>query len=379
MTDQLADLLAAHARARLAQYFPDLPGDRLTLGPVEGPRRHRHSFIYRLPVLCEGQPATRVMLAKVIRQAGEERPGQLPAGAEIIGKAREEYAGLARLHSFFAERADPFCGSVRPLAYLPEANAILTEEVPARTLRDVLLPGLGTRRRIDPARARETLRRCGRWLRLFHELPVESRWRRFDDRAFLDEAGAFLRELTTLGVAPAYCDRLHDDLSRFIADHHLRGREIRYAWRHGDYNLRNILVTSIGQIVGFDTKLRRACPVWEDVAIFLIELRAQKRFVLSRGRAFGARRLAEWEQAFLAGYSEADPAQPEPAFVVLYSALYALRKWALDLRMINGRLRAGQWLSRLTVDGYFRAMISRALGRSPSVERDTQPVAGYGH
>jgi hypothetical protein len=263
------------------------------------------------------------------------------------------------LHRYFSERNDPACENIRPLGNLPAAKALFSEELPASTLRDLIMPALGLRRQLDEAKALEYLRKSGYWLRLFHEMPAEPRWQQFDPREYLDKVRSYLTELDRLGVPAANCDGLDAKIANFIEDRRLAERELLFGWRHGDYNLRNILISTTGKIVGFDTKMRRVCPIWEDVAIFLVELRAHKGLVLSRGRVYDMARLAAWEQVFLDGYR--GDAKIDTEFLAIYRALYALRKWVLDLRAYGGKAKAGLWLGHTLINNYFSILISSAL------------------
>jgi len=362
MTQAIVDRLTWHVGAELACFFPDWAEHRLGLAPTEGPLGYRHSVFYRFPVMCDGRPTGHAVLAKIVRRAGENRLERLVGDEELIHKAQEEYRSLVQLHTFFRQRDDPACGVVRPLEYFTQANAILVEEMRAETLRDLIMPALGLRRRIDQAQALQYLRQSGRWLRLFHEIPVEPRRRQFDAQGCLDLARSYASELKQMGSAAERCDRLLSHMAAYVIRHQLADRDVRHAWRHGDYNLRNILISASGAVVGFDTKMRRICPVWEDVAIFLVELRAHKGLVLSRGRLYDTAKLDAWERAFLDGYrGDGRAAQLDTLFLSLYRALYALRKWVLDLRLYRHRVQVGSRLARLFVDPYFDEMITQAL------------------
>ena len=391
MTKAIVDRLTRHVGAQLACFFPAWSGRRLGLAPTEGPLGYRHSVFYRFPVLCDGQPTGRAVLAKIVRRDGENRLERLAGDEELSCKAQEEYRSLVNVHAFFSQCGDPGCSSVRPLAYFAPANAILVEETRAETLRDLIMPALpaplhfvqgrglrGLRRRTSQAQALQYLRQSGRWLRLFHEMPVEPRRRRFDAQGCLDMARSYAAELKQMGSASERCDRLLADVARYVDRRRLADRDARYGWRHGDYNLRNVLISPSGAAVGLDTKMRRICPVWEDVAIFLVELRAHKGLVLSRGRLYDVRQLDAWERSFLDGYADPAPFGPrslrsgtsrglreaehiDTPLLSLYRALYALRKWVLDLRLYHHKVKIGSRLARVFVDEYFDDMIARAL------------------
>jgi hypothetical protein len=362
VTDIVASVLTEYAGAQLASFFPDLPIDRLSLAPAEGPCHYPRSIFYRFPVVVGGQPTGRAALAKITRRPGEEHLDQIIADTELLRRATEEYESMRRLHLYFSERNDPMCGNIRPLGYLPAANAIFSEELSARTLRDLVMPALGLRRSVDETKALAYVRQSGYWLRIFHEMPAEPRWQQFDRDEYLSKARSYLTRLEKLGVPATSCYQLYIKIADFIADNHLAERELLFGWRHGDYNLRNILVGTTGKIIGFDTKMRRFCPVWEDVAIFLVELRAHKGLVLSRGRFYDLERIQAWEQAFLDGYR--GNTTIDTAFLSLYRALYALRKWVLDLEMYGNKIKAGLWVGHALINDYFSLLISGALALS---------------
>ena len=71
---------------------------------------------------------------------------------------------------------------------------------------------------------------------------------------------------------------------------------------HGDFAPRNILVGPDNQIAVLDTVSRWQVPVYEDVAGFLVALKASKSQVYGRRWLYDTRVLQDYEHRFLLGY-----------------------------------------------------------------------------
>ena len=267
-----------------------------------GPRTGEWSWTFRVET---GGAAPATLLVKVPRwEDATDLADALAAGPQQ--DTEEEYRALEAIAAAVAASGDPGLAAVVPVAYVPEVNAIVTELLRARPLRDRLRGGRGGRS------ASAYFRRAGRWLAVFHG----SGDRR--PRPFLPgEADDFDQIAAHLGGS---LGQAASDL--VAAGRVLTGRPTLEVVAHGDFSMANILVTIDDRVAVVDPNRYRARPS-ADVAHLLIEARLSRRQLLSAGIGGRRRTVEAWAAAMSEGYPELDP--------VLLSydrAAAAVRRWA---------------------------------------------------
>ena len=90
--------------------------------------------------------------------------------ASLDRMLKREYTATAALYQ--ALRTDDDIGSVRPMAFLPELRALVTEEVPGRPLGELLEDDA-----VPEASLLAVARRIGQWVRLYQQvLPATGGW-----------------------------------------------------------------------------------------------------------------------------------------------------------------------------------------------------------
>jgi hypothetical protein len=225
-------------------------------------------------------------------------------------------------------------------------------EVVGRSLNQ-LLPQLS---RIHPrgpsATLRNALMSAGAWLRRYHQL---------------EPAGSMTRQARRSDVVTLigdYCEHLGRELSRgagfaavgdrlVAAAERLLPEELPLALTHGDFAMRNVLVTATGQVVIFDTLAIWRAPLFEDLAKFGLAMRFTRMQTYSHGMLFGEGRLRAAEDWLQAGYFGDEPVPRQQ--IRLYAALLLLDKWSFELSRPTGgplvaRARAvlvNAWCDRL--------------------------------
>ena len=339
-------------RAHLPDWYPDLAGDvNADLTDLD-PRAR--SQLLRVRVTGRDAPP-RVIIVKHPPDdpvVPDDRP-RLVAQSDPRQRLAQEFDGLLAVADRLGSGQDPGLGAVRPLGLLPASHALAMEAYDGRPLQDTLIPGfIRQSRELGSTRV---VRRTGHWLRAFHALPIEDRPIRQGSRgevaAAFEAIGAYLAAHGAPSDVAAIVRTGVGAVSRLPEPPPV-------AICHGDFAPRNVLVAPSGQIAVIDISMRRAAPIYEDLASFLVALRMSRANALTRGLVFGPA-VARLEPAFLDGYFDGAPI-PRAAIRV-YELLLVLDKWASRLSRAPGRRGRGSLPDR-AIDRHFAAS-SRLLAR----------------
>ena len=311
-----------HVRANAGRYL-GLDGEparvEISVDPAGSRPRAR---LHRLELRAGGRRLRLVAKETSLPEAPEAGGGGDRPRLTVVGDTHErhryEYLGLRAAEEHFTALRDPRFTVVRAIDHLPEQRVFLMEDVPHPTLRD-LLAGPA---RLTPAGRRRiaaAVQNAGAWLREFHGLAVGD-----DASPPLRSSPAAVEEALrghAAFVVAAAADRA---VSAAIAAGALTDPLPVGLW-HADFAPRNVFVTPQGAVAGFDMAARRRVPVYEDIAVFLVNLRGGRARKLAglaprppRGRGAAGRR-------FLAGYFGGGPV-PERALAI-FSLLAALDEW----------------------------------------------------
>jgi hypothetical protein len=370
-------LLAAvteEARAGGSAWFPELRTDSVTV-------RLRHTMerprcrLFRLD-LDDGR-TTRPVVVKArhsetrLRRPDrfEDRPVLAPVrllSDEDTG--RREYDGLVLLR----DALSPHLGSqrfgvLRPLAWLPEHAAIVTDFVEQPTLRTRLL----STSRLRPWRAEplpETpWHNAGAALRRFHDQPTSlSLPPRAETAA---EVGKLYRQFAAFLVERTGPLPLLAELEACGAELAARSlpADLPLGTGHGDFVANNLFTGPAGEITVFDPLPMWRVPRHQDLATLLVGLRVLPVQAGSRGLAFPGSALDRYESALVAGYAghgSGDDAVAGSALAA-FQLLVLLDKWSslVSRGPRTGRLqhlrRARVW----TFSRHYHAEARRLLGR----------------
>jgi hypothetical protein len=206
-----------------------------------------------------------------------------------------EYRATCSLRDAFEGRTD--VGALRPIALVPEASAIITEEVSGQPL------GALVRRARHPDRSLlESFHRVGRWVRLYQRLdPSPGVVDLSERRAYLDERLSLLeKRILTPGER-------RDVLARVDALCREAGvRPIAAVPIHADLTPMNVMIGADGRVTVLDFAMAKTGTTLHDLAHmhFHLSLAAARR-------RNGQRLFAALQRELLAGYDDtltaADP------------------------------------------------------------------------
>jgi Ser/Thr protein kinase RdoA (MazF antagonist) len=350
--DNLEQKIRARIDACWPKYFPSLatrPAPEIVCerGPVE--RGFSVMFEYELKF---ARPRSEHVFVKVRRDSkyGSFLPQDVTHAPELL---RMEYDELSRAHRYF-ERRPGGLSVVRPLDYCEELNAVMIEKASGRDL--------GVLARTDEDATLAALRRCGQWLRGFHEKVHTSRPRVWTEGDFEARLHKRREKLLALGVPEKQLDPLLRDAVRLARA--CRQRETPWSLLHGDYKLRHIWAGP-ESIQVFDFGNVHTGPCYVDVAAFLVELS-----VLKLGHPwFDTERVRRYTETFLRNYF---PMQP-PQLLGLFVTEALLKKWmrrrrtwsrtavASTLHTYARRMGAKSLVERWYLDRWFIARTRESL------------------
>ena len=221
------------------------------------------------------------------------RPGAEEA-ARIDRMLRREYEATRALYDALRQDAD--VGVVRPIAFLPDHRALVTEEAPGRPLGELLAAAT------EPSDALLTIaRRAGVWVRTYQRLaPSADVVSLAERRHYLDERLALLEgRVLSAAERQAVLDR-YDALARRI------GPSVPAVRIHADLTPTNIIVDDTGRVTVLDFTMAKSGTPHHDLSHLYFHLE------LLAGRQRAKREMVRaTARAMLAGYdatlSAADP------------------------------------------------------------------------
>jgi len=217
---------------------------------------------------------------------------------------RQQFELLKRLQPLFKPQ-DPV-GIVRPVAWFGDYPALVTEEIPGRTVYVELSRCLGiSAGDRDVERMEQVCRRCGLFLKRFQDVNLQD-----DDTPFsLKEMRAYidrrLQNIVHRGQI-AFDESSRTRLLKLIdrLSERVDTKELRVAQIHGDFTPANIMLSD-GRVVVLDFAMSSYGNVLHDVAHFHHQLH-----LWSLHPRWSARRIGRLQQAFLDGYGCSDSSNP---------------------------------------------------------------------
>lgn len=287
------------------RYFAEFSHQNVGIKLLEEQRRTQ-SQIYRFELKANSM--VRVLRVKVpLSYNGQRtrngnahfRPRRFPA-TDVEIKFQFESSALAAIHNHFDALRDPRFGTVRILDSLPGVNASVMEEIGDPSLRQVFAKETRLLLPFRSAKSHAAFTNAGAWLREYHSMPKEAVTRHARRDEFIESVmkltdylaeqlgdSLFFRSVARETVAVAL-DVLPESLPTGLA--------------HGDFAMRNILVGAGGRVTVVDTLGRWRTAIFEDIAYFLSHLTMTWPQIVSQGRIYDLNLMAQYENAFLAGY-----------------------------------------------------------------------------
>jgi len=247
------------------------------LARVDGP----FSTVQRVKV--SSGPRSITAYAKILKPYSDT-PDELMRADRML---RREFNATKALFDVLKQDAE--IGAVRPIAFLPEHRAVVTEEMPGRQLSEVLASASSA-----SADLLAIARRIGAWIRIYQSIgPTANTVSLAERRAYLDER---LEQLDGRVISRAERQGLLANFDALAAE---LGTDVPAVPIHADLSPTNIIVGAAGRIAVLDFTMAKTGTTCHDIShlYFHLELSGARR----RKRAT----MREFQVAMLAGYSPA--------------------------------------------------------------------------
>lgn len=234
---------------RVCRYFPDL-SKHLSIKILD--QRHRlirkNSVLYEISVVDHSRQTTRGIFVKLPKDLSKRAVKNL-------------YRHLVDVYNFSTSLPEEL-NVARPLDYLPEIGAIVTERVDGEELKQLLRTGQGS------PDQNEILKNCGRFLRAYHEKLGQITWQTDYREPYLKELRESLRLLKANGVGSNKVQEI------LVESQKAAGRleaGVPFCLTEKDYRHGNIIAQgSRIFLIEVNDPVHR--PVYEDLAKFLNNL-----------------------------------------------------------------------------------------------------------
>ena len=212
--------------------------------------------------------------------------------------AQLEYRTAVAFREYFGEFPEFSASIPRPVRFLDEFDAILTEYRGGRHLKDALFSsGNLLSHAVRPGTLIETAETCGRWLRLLHDMPAPE-WmpaHPLNANQLRTRTEGALAVLRPEVLAHVPLKELNDWIAELTDDGH------RMAVSHGDFQPGNVLISG-KRISVIDLGSAGVRPPEDDLGFFVTFVSTYKERV-AFGNAAGTRSFVrEFCDAFLEGY-----------------------------------------------------------------------------
>lgn len=369
MSDPACEAFAAHLRGSAGAYFGGSTRGTVAIRRCEVLARPR-STLYRFH-LRVGDRKLRLQIKTLSSHAatggskgfvndGDDRP-RIHAPPDDLLAFRLEHDALSNIHTCFHDLNDARFGAVRVFEWMPQVPAIVMELLDQPSLRTLWI-GYGAQLSLHATPdLREAFRNAGAWLRRYHgmpsRLPVSTvQLRREEFTQFVDDLSIFLER--HVGQA-----RFFSKVRAVIAEaaHAHMPVVMPAGLEHGDFAMRNVLV-SVGQrVTVIDTRSLYRTSIYRDIGYFLGNLFCSVFPAVFNGSVAQVVRLGAYRRAFLAGYFEDEPV---PAAVVCaYELQHVLERWSsvVARSVAGGRPELVHGATRWMRDAFFRQAIERRL------------------
>lgn len=341
-------------RAQVSEWYG--PGAQLP-SAAPAPIRRRQSFQWRYTAqLPDG--AARWLMVKVPRPLdGPEPLAQVVADPALHTAAQGEFAALRLAAECPALHDEARFLRLRPMAYLPAFNAIVTELLDARPLPALLTGRLAWG---GPAAWQPLARgvsRAAQWLAAFHqELGQPDLYLPWAPDLRVKVARA-LDRLKGLAVERATLTHFQRRFETLIAG--LEHTPAATAWLHGDLSAANVLVDAAGRVAVIDIGRDRRGPVYFDLALLLVSLTTRWPQVLSAGVWLPWPAIQQLWHAALSAYPAGLGGDRRVAYV--YAAMHTLHLWREYERTLARYPRPLVGPARLILRRYLAQAVERYL------------------
>jgi hypothetical protein len=342
-------------------------------------RSYRNCFILRYPVTASNG-TTKTILTKIRRKPKMDALWQA-ISADIHANIPNEYASLVLVYGNLSGMDQDF-GVIRPLKYLERYHAIVMEEFPARTLRQLLVDKRHAQDRVGMHELIDAARKTGKWLRCFHHSLHAPTAMPYSPKDILDLVEGYALPLQEYSHGRLQAQLILDMFSRKVED--LQIDSMLFSQSHADMTCDNVLYSDDSKVCILDIKTRIA-PIYSDLGLILTHPETFKSQIFSAGMYFSDSLLKEYRAAILTGYFENE--NVDEFLVKLFSAVKILDKWTMYEELMS-KYRGIKYLLSFPigpyVTAYFHATLKKHLssisasGNNTKTNKDIGPDSWMG-
>jgi thiamine kinase-like enzyme len=269
-----------------------------------------------------------------------------------------EYQTLEFLFDRLSNAGEDF-SAIRPLLFMQKYFAILMEEYPSRTMRQLMDAQRSTKTGWESSELRDAARKTGRWLYNFHHHINIASEKQYTSRDILGELQPYAEKIerSSQGRVSArpILDAFASKLQTLPIDH------VKFSQCHLDMTTNNVLYSDEGKVCIIDMKNRPA-PVYTDLGLILTYPETSKPQIFSGGKYYSETLLRKYRAEIIAGYFAQEPG--DEVLIRVYSALKVVDKWSMYEELMGrykGLKRALAIPAAPLVSAYFQNLLKKHL------------------
>ncbi len=320
-------------------------------------RLYPYSFFLHIPLSTHAKSVT--LLAKIKRQPKIESIADALAIERLKKPAQDEYEMTKKIYATFEQQNCAACTAVKPLAYLPQWNALVMEAVEGEALKAYLLSAR-VFFRLPSAKRKlsDLLAASARWLRVFHRDVSQMQLRPFPTEKAWHDVEESLKSLETHSRGRAniavYRRAFQNALSA-LAD-----SSVPFGVVHDDFHYSNILVDKQGRVCTIDNAGDYRHCAYVDLATLITDPQTRTWQIVSKGFFISPDFIRTWRKIILENYFERTAYNTNA--VTFFSALAVLNKWSEGLGRLSLKYQGKIPVFILRrIDTYFSALLSAYL------------------
>lgn len=291
-------------------------------------RCYTNSFLLRYAVASSN--GEKAILLKIRRHPKMSSLTRATQTCELHTNIPEEYETLQHVYDRIGAEHPRFA-ALRPLAYFDEYFAIVMEEFPSHSFRQLLHNQRNASNAHDHVAVVQAIaERAGQLLRFFHEHVYSTAQSPYSTADILADAETYAWRLHEYSRGRIDTRTILDQLGQKLAGKHIRA--IPYTSAHQDLTCDNVLYSKEGKVCLVDIKVKPA-PIYSDLGLLLIHPETFRDQIFRGGLYFSQQYLQNYRDSILHGYFAA--ASVDPFLVQIYAAIRVLDKWAMHQELFQ--------------------------------------------
>lgn len=280
------------------------------------------SFLLRFPIKRQDEEDTAVYIRIARYPQNITLEQAIQPNTEAAERTQKYFDNAAAIARAFADT--PF-GFIRPLAHWPQYNAVVTEEYPSQSLRQLFnQPAMILGQKQADRQLQNYLEQAGEWLNRYHQRVGRPIMQSMSPSTIRQETAAELAKLNPYLINQKFTAWLAAQLEN-LSDT-AANEAMLWGQPHGDFHFANILVQANGRIAVIDANASaKSRPVYADLAKLIVDPLTITRQWLTVGLLLPKRKAVRLANAVMRGYF--GESQPPREIMKFYMLLAIIQKW----------------------------------------------------